>query len=672
MFTTVTTSSSKANSDYLMTALNPIYQALINYLKLQQQEEVEEQPLDITPELKALAASMSSVPHLEKLCQTFALSTFERNILLLCICRTVFPDVPYCLTQAQGNPRASYPTFSLTLRMWSDNDWSATHATSPLRRWQLLLLKTNLEDITLTPLRVDEAILQYLMGKEYHDPQLSDILQPLTTVEFNLAPSHQQIATSIINIWSTLFTQTTLPIVQLCGYSISTSEEIAAAVCYRYSSPLYYLAAAHLPSNPRELLHLVQRWHRQVRLVGGVLLLDCHNLSQADLATEKALAQLVAEVETPIIICTETRRNWPRRQAIAFDVPSLTYAEQLELWQSNLGEVAAELNGTVESLVTNFNLSGATIKTACATVAQQQEEKNGHQQQQLSLGEQLWQFCRTQARPQLDDLAQRVESQATWEDLILPEKTKTLLQELASQVRQRGKVYQQWGLGKVSGRGLGVSALFAGDSGTGKTLAAEVLANEFNLDLYRIDLSSVVSKYIGETEKNLERIFSTAEGGGVVLLFDEADALFGKRTQVKDSHDRHANVEVSFLLQRMEAYQGLALLTTNLKDSLDQAFLRRLRFMISFPFPDAKSRSQIWQRMYTKAIPTQGLNYRQLGQLAMAGGNIRNISLNAAFLAADAGEAVMMKHILAAAKAEATKLGRLIATQETAGWVLKF
>jgi SpoVK/Ycf46/Vps4 family AAA+-type ATPase len=200
-------------------------------------------------------------------------------------------------------------------------------------------------------------------------------------------------------------------------------------------------------------------------------------------------------------------------------------------------------------------------------------------------------------------------------------------------------------------------------------MASEVVANQLQLDLYRIDLSAVVSKYIGETEKNLRRIFDAAEAGGAVLLFDEADALFGKRTEVKDSHDRHANVEVSYLLQRMEAYQGLAILTTNLKESLDKAFLRRIRFVIKFPFPDATQRAEIWRRIFPNQTPTQGLEVSKLGKLNVAGGNIRNIALNAAFIAADAGEPVMMKHILAAAKSEYVKLEQILTDTETRGWV---
>ena len=198
-------------------------------------------------------------------------------------------------------------------------------------------------------------------------------------------------------------------------------------------------------------------------------------------------------------------------------------------------------------------------------------------------------------------------------------------------------VYHQWGFAQRGGRGLGISALFAGASGTGKTLAAETLANELNLDLYKIDLSMVVSKYIGETEKNLRRIFDGAEKGGAILLFDEADALFGKRSEVKDARDRYANMEVAYLLQRIEAYRGLAILTTNLKASIDQAFLRRIRFVVQFPFPDAAQREMIWRCSFPKQMPFGELNFRTLAKLNLAGGNIRNIALNAAFLAADAG-----------------------------------
>jgi SpoVK/Ycf46/Vps4 family AAA+-type ATPase len=199
-------------------------------------------------------------------------------------------------------------------------------------------------------------------------------------------------------------------------------------------------------------------------------------------------------------------------------------------------------------------------------------------------------------------------------------------------------------------------------------MAAEVLAHELHLDLYRIDLSMVVSKYIGETEKNLRRIFDIAEESGVILLFDEADALFGKRSEVKDSHDRYANIEVSYLLQCMEAYRGLAILTSNMKDALDHAFLRRIRFIVQFPFPDSSQRAEIWRRMFPVTAPTEGLDMERLAQLNVAGGNIRNIALNAAFIAADAGESIRMEHVIRAARHEYAKLEKPLTSAETRGW----
>jgi SpoVK/Ycf46/Vps4 family AAA+-type ATPase len=209
-------------------------------------------------------------------------------------------------------------------------------------------------------------------------------------------------------------------------------------------------------------------------------------------------------------------------------------------------------------------------------------------------------------------------------------------------------------------RGLGISALFAGDSGTGKTMAAEVIATHLRLDLYRIDLSAVVSKYIGETEKNLRRLFDAAEMGGAILFFDEADALFGKRSEVKDSHDRYANIEINYLLQRMEAYRGLAILATNMKSALDQAFLRRLRFVVNFPFPGVAERKAIWQKVFPSGVPRADLDYDRLARLNVAGGNIYSIALNASFMAARASSAVTMPLVLEAARAEFRKLERPI------------
>jgi SpoVK/Ycf46/Vps4 family AAA+-type ATPase len=317
--------------------------------------------------------------------------------------------------------------------------------------------------------------------------------------------------------------------------------------------------------------------------------------------------------------------------------------------EAELGEIAQQ-----------FRLSAETIVAIAGTVATDDAE---------TLGTQVWSACRVHSRPRLEVLAERIVSQAKWDDLVLPDAQMLVLRQLAAQSRNRMTVYETWGFAAHGRRGLGLSALFSGPSGTGKTLAAEVLAAELRLDLYRIDLSAVVSKYIGETEKNLKQVFDAAEAGGCLLLFDEADALFGKRAEVKDSHDRYANIEVGYLLQRMESFLGLAILTTNMKSSLDKSFQRRLRFAVDFPFPDALQRQEIWARVFPKRTPVKGLDYGRLAALNMTGGNIKNIALNAAFLAADKEQPVGMTHILQAAQLEALKTERPIAEMETRGWV---
>lgn len=269
----------------------------------------------------------------------------------------------------------------------------------------------------------------------------------------------------------------------------------------------------------------------------------------------------------------------------------------------------------------------------------------------------------------MDGLGRRIEPQAGWGDLVLAERQLRILRETVAHVRQRATVYQEWGFAATLRRGLGVTALFAGGSGTGKTLAAEVMAKELGLDLFIIDLSQVVSKYIGETEKNLRKVFDAAERGGALLLFDEADALFGKRSEVKDSHDRYANLEVSYLLMRMEAYRGLAILTTNMKQALDTAFMRRIRFVVDFPFPGESERAEIWRRVLPAKAPMKGVDPAQLARLTVAGGSIRNIALSGAFLAAEEGDRLQMRHMLEAARTEYLKLDRSLTPSEVHGWV---
>jgi hypothetical protein len=285
----------------------------------------------------------------------------------------------------------------------------------------------------------------------------------------------------------------------------------------------------------------------------------------------------------------------------------------------------------------------------------------------LRLASMTRQERREHARRGLHGLATRVEPGARWDDLVLPETQVDTLRQVAAHVRYKALVNEEWGFAARHPRGLGLTVLFAGASGTGKTLAAEVIAAELGLDLYRIDLATVVSKYIGETEKNLREIFSAAADTDAILLFDEADALFGKRSEVRDSHDRYANLEVSYLLQQMEAYRGAAILTTNMQHALDPAFMRRLRFVVQFPFPDAAARTRIWRGIFPAATPVGDLDSGQLGQLSVAGGVIRNIATLAAFRAAADGGRVEARHVLAAVRTEYAKLDKPLTATETRG-----
>lgn len=598
---------------------------------------------------------------LAQLCHTFGLSTFERDILLLCVGIELDASFATLCSLAQGDSQKAYPTFSLALNLFAAPHWSAFTPTAPLRRWKLIELGSG-GVLTLSALRISERVLHYLTGIQHLDEQLIGLIQPVREVPLYVE-SHQAIAKKVSETWSKGVDKTGLPVIQLCGNELQSKQAIAAAACSQLGLKLYLVMAKVIPSNMAEVYQFLRLWEREAVLIGSGLLIDCEdfNLNEANLMV---LHQIIEQISSPLILLSSERIISRQRTLIYFDVEKPSTWEQRSLWQAAGEDHQLSLDQYKETLVSQFYLNALDIHAACVKVAGQNILDNP---ELLKIA--LWDACRLQARPRLETLSQRIEAVADWDSLVLPEAQMATLQEIVAHVRQRSKVYEQWGFAGKSERGLGISALFAGPSGTGKTTAAEVIAQELRLDLYRIDLSSVVSKYIGETEKNLRRVFDAAESGGAILLFDEADALFGKRSEVKDSHDRHANIEVSYLLQRMEAYRGLAILTTNLKGALDTAFMRRIRFVVQFSFPDITQRAEIWRRIFPHQTPTQDLDANKLAKLSVAGGNIRNIALNAAFIAADAGESVRMEHILSAARSEHSKLDKPLVDSQVKGWV---
>ncbi|WP_204102442.1 MULTISPECIES: ATP-binding protein [Spirulina sp. CCY15215] len=654
------------NSESLIENINQLQQFLERRWSTQQNPDQEIQddgdPIVKIPELWPAS-------RLETLYTTFSLSPFELNLLLMALGVALFPRFSALCAHLNHNPQMPYPTFGLGLQLFTNAHWNAFTPQAPLRRWQLLEVGTG-PVITQCPLQIDEAILHYLMGESYQDHRLAPLITPLGEVQTeSLAPSHSKIVAELLTFLDAPGSTKQGKIVQLCGWENSDKRAIAAAVGEALKMPVKILWGDRLPTERDNIQYLTHRWQREAALTQSLLILDLDGFNVADAAKGAIATQLITDLHTPLIIFTEERIHTPRNPLLSLEVLPLSYQEQLHLWERNLGEATQALNGELGVMVSQFNLSPQAIKTAADHLQKQPQTGLTLEAHNPIITQQLWQICRTMARPRLDDLAQRIDTKATWSDLVLPENQLKILQQIAAQFCQRAKVYQDWGFAAQNNRGLGMTALFAGPSGTGKTMASEVLAQEFNLDLYRIDLSTVVSKYIGETEKNLRRIFDAAESGGVVLLFDEADALFGKRSEVKDSRDRHANMEVSYLLQRMESYQGLAILTTNLKGSLDQAFLRRIRFMVAFAFPDLKARAEIWRRIFPPNLPSEGLSFEKLAQLAVTGGNIKNIALNAAFIAAHEGKPVIMQHILAAARSEYLKMEKILVESEIKGWL---
>jgi SpoVK/Ycf46/Vps4 family AAA+-type ATPase len=648
----------EANQRYLMAAVGLVRSALERHAR-KSKDDANNRECDPAAEeaLREAAQALPAPSALERLCAAFQLSPFERDLVLLCAGVELDSTFAASCAAAQGDPRKIHPTFSLALAAFRGAHWSALSPSSSLRRWRLIELTGN-EGVVAAPLRIDERVLHFLTGINHLDDRLQALVEPMAAPP-DLPLSQLEVAQRIAQLLANNENQIP-PVVQLCGSEGIGRAAVAALACREFGLRLHVLRGSDVPVSATERETLARLWEREALLSRSALLVEADEIDSTEAV--RTLLSFLENVNGILFVSRRDPLRAGRRPIVRFDVRKPTSSEQTELWNEALGENFSRMNGQVENVVAQFSLGPRNIEAACATLASSSGDEP-------DLGRKLWEACRIQSRARLDDLAQRIEPAATWDELVLPEAQRQLLREITAHVRQRTKVYETWGFAEKGARGLGISALFAGSSGTGKTMAAEVLARELRLDLYRIDLSSVVSKYIGETEKNLRRVFDAAEEGGAILLFDEADALFGKRSEVKDSHDRYANIEVSYLLQRMESYRGLAILTTNLKNALDPAFLRRLRFIVQFPFPDAAQRAEIWRRIFPANTPTQNLDLTKLSRLNVAGGNIRNVAMNAAFLAAEANEPVRMPHLLRAARSEYAKLEKPLTESEIGGWV---
>jgi hypothetical protein len=508
---------------------------------------------------------------------------------------------------------------------------------------------------------VDEQVVRIVLGFDLLDPRL----KALCRLE---EPGTGRSLTDA----------TTKRVAELCGEharqrsgirlylqerSSGSAVDLARTVASAIGAPLLEADLEKLPEVQAQhagLLRLVLnecRWRGAVLHLRGVVCSDCPDI-------RKRQQSLLTALKEESLICLMTGSaplgalGGLASGTIPVTVPGAGYRERRSCWADGLSATGTDLpESDLDALAARFRISTPRIAEAVATAVAVSALR-----QEAPAAADLFAAARSQSGHELESEAQKVEPRYRWQDIVLTADQNEQLHEICDQVRLRHVVYEDWGFDRKLSLGRGLSILFSGAPGTGKTMAAEVIAGELGLDLFRIDLAQVVSKYIGDTEKRLESIFRHAEATDAVLLFDEAEALFGKRSEVKDSHDRYANIEVAYLLQRMEAYDGVTILATNLRKNLDTAFMRRLQFAVDFPNPDRAMRLEIWRRLWPdpqRLAPDADLEF-MADQFNIPGGLIRNIALKAAFLGAQDDGPITLRHLLWAARRELQKMGRVV------------
>jgi AAA+ superfamily predicted ATPase len=613
----------------------------------------------------------------------FALSWVEQQAVLICLAPELDRKYDTLYAYLQEDVTRKRPSVDLVLDLICRSDperWQARPVFSdqgPLFRAEILETVDDARSPSGSSglarfIKLSDRILGFLLGQGDIDARLdgfAQVLHPDRPLDDVLIEPHLRAEVEAIIAhhfagdvpgWDRL-------IVGLHGPRGIGKRDLALGVCDRLGCPFLYVDLLLLAARGQDAASLLRLAFREGVLQQAALYLDhLEALPEEDgqaSAWLKALAHVIDEYGWLTFLGSE--KPWSRpgvfgeRAFYAIELAAPEVSTQRAAWERALAHYAPDREPSwSEQLVSRFSLTPGQIEDAARWAERRRVMRQDARGPSLT---DLYAACRHQSSHQLGDLAVKIEPRSAWDDLVVPEDTLAQLREICSHYRHRHRVLGEWRFERKLSYGKGLSALFAGPSGTGKTMAAEVVANELQLDLYKIDLSAVVSKYIGETEKNLARIFKEAESSNSILFFDEADALFGKRTKVSDAHDRYANIETSYLLQKMEAYEGVAILATNLRENIDDAFARRIRFLVDFPFPDAERRQQIWRTHFPAEAPTgHDIDFAWLGQqLQITGGNIKNIALNAAFMAAEDGGEIAMAHVLRGAKREFEKIGKL-------------
>jgi AAA+ superfamily predicted ATPase len=562
-------------------------------------------------------------PALVVLQRLFGLTDFERDVIVMCAGAALEPA---------SFPR---PTFGAALATLDGAHLDASTPDAPLRSRRLVVFEHTVGGSLAAPLAIDDRVLYFLLGIDTLDERIIGARIPTSAIPPAPTPGQAVIVDRLAAILGDARVA-----VQLTGGSAGDRVAILCAAARRADlRPLRLRASALAMPDLAAFVAACDREH-----VLGRALVALEVDAYDGVETSRAVRGFVELSQCPVVILG-SEPTALTRTSLHLDVPWPTSSERRALWADRLG---ARIDDTVDRIAEQFQFDRAAIDAALVCCDANADDE--------TLRRSIWTSCLEQSRMQIDDLAVRIVPQATWDDLVLPDEMTSTLREIGQHLRHRGAVHETWGFARGNVRGQAITALFAGPSGTGKTLAAEVIARDVGLDLYHVDLSQVVDKYVGETEKRLRRIFDAAEQGGAILLFDEADALFGKRGEIERGTDRWANLEVSYLLQRMERYRGLAILTTNTKGAIDNAFLRRLRFVVRFPFPDALLRGALWRRAFPPDAPTASLDTDVLARLQLTGANIKTVALASAVQAAAEASPITMAHVVRAARREFAKL----------------
>ena len=626
---------------------------------------------------RLLEDEVGPVPtRLRRLSELFGLSAFEREALLVCLAPDVDLRYERLYAYLQDDVSRRRPTVDLVLRLLGltahDSAAEERNALGPggrLMRRGLLTPpseETTQASLLARPLRIEERIVDYLVGSDRVDVRL----EPFAHLYAADDPAEHWSLPEDVRLGLVRLLAEGPCLLYLCGPASAAKRGTARAACAQaHRSLLLVDVQAILASSPDRASTLLGAAVREAHLQAAVLAFDNFDVLLADDANASyalgILRRVLADSPATVLLLGEVRWEpaaWlPIGLSMRLDLSPLAASDRVRLWRSQVnGQLPA---AAVTELASRYRLVEDEAIHAVTAEARSRAELRGAKQVELV---DVQGAARTIATPPLEGLARHIKPRYGWDDIVLPSDGLAQLREMCARAKHQMTVLEQWGYGRKHARRRGTTALFAGQPGTGKTMAAEIIAGALGLDLYRIDLSAVVSKYIGETEKNLERIFRAADQGDAVLLFDEADAIFGKRSEVRDARDRYANVEVAYLLQRLEIYEGLAILTTNLRGNIDEAFLRRLDHVLEFPMPEEAERLQIWQR----AVPPEAPVARDVDleflarKFKLAGGHIRNIALTAAFLAAEDAAPIGMKHFARATRREYQKLGKLIAESD--------